>query len=122
MVFLLSFINIVIAQKEQLRFEQISLEQGLSQTTVNCYLMDRNGFMWIGTYGGLNRYGFQSSILKTNNGGQHWAEIRFDKYLINDMYFADSLHGWIVGQDTSDHGMILETYDSGDNWAVQIEG
>ncbi|MGD2148519.1 MAG: two-component regulator propeller domain-containing protein, partial [Anaerolineae bacterium] len=39
-----------------LRFERISVEQGLSHNTVNCILQDSKGFMWLGTDDGLNRY------------------------------------------------------------------
>jgi ligand-binding sensor domain-containing protein/signal transduction histidine kinase len=39
-----------------LRFEHLSLEQGLSQESVKTVLQDRAGFMWIGTQSGLNRY------------------------------------------------------------------
>ena len=38
------------------------------------------------------------------------------------MFFEDSLHGWIVGSDTSDNGIILETIDGGYNWAIQNDG
>jgi len=37
-------------------FEHVSVEQGLSQTTVHCILQDRRGFLWFGTEAGLNRY------------------------------------------------------------------
>ncbi len=39
-----------------MRFERLSIEEGLSQSTVNCILQDRTGFLWLGTQGGLNRY------------------------------------------------------------------
>ncbi len=39
-----------------LRFERLSLEQGLSQGTVNCILQDRAGYLWLGSQEGLNRY------------------------------------------------------------------
>ncbi len=39
-----------------LRFERVSLEQGLSQASVLCGVQDHQGFIWVGTYGGLNRY------------------------------------------------------------------
>ncbi|MHC1789342.1 two-component regulator propeller domain-containing protein [Solidesulfovibrio sp.] len=38
------------------RFERLSLEQGLSQSYVVCMAQDKQGFLWIGTYDGLNRY------------------------------------------------------------------
>jgi hypothetical protein len=41
---------------DQIEFEHISVEQGLSQSSVNCILQDSRGFMWFGTNDGLNRY------------------------------------------------------------------
>ena len=39
-----------------LRFDHISIEQGLSQSSVRVILQDSRGFMWFGTEDGLNRY------------------------------------------------------------------
>ncbi len=41
---------------QNLRFERISVEHGLSHSTVNCILQDSRGFMWFGTDDGLNKY------------------------------------------------------------------
>jgi two-component system sensor histidine kinase ChiS len=38
------------------KFERISVEHGLSHSTVTCILQDSRGFMWFGTSDGLNRY------------------------------------------------------------------
>jgi ligand-binding sensor domain-containing protein len=38
------------------RFETISVNEGLSQSSVYSILQDRKGFMWFGTADGLNRY------------------------------------------------------------------
>jgi len=45
-----------ISPGQHLRFDTISLEQGLSQSTVFCMLQDSQGFMWFGTEEGLNKY------------------------------------------------------------------
>jgi ligand-binding sensor domain-containing protein len=37
-------------------FRHLRESDGLSQNTVNCFLQDRNGMLWVGTYSGLNRY------------------------------------------------------------------
>ena len=37
-------------------FEKITTREGLSQNDVNCVFQDHNGFLWIGTNDGLNRY------------------------------------------------------------------
>jgi ligand-binding sensor domain-containing protein/serine phosphatase RsbU (regulator of sigma subunit) len=39
-----------------LRFEHLTVKQGLSQGSVICILQDRQGFLWFGTQDGLNRY------------------------------------------------------------------
>ncbi|MCH8957030.1 hypothetical protein IIA28_17180, partial [candidate division KSB1 bacterium] len=39
-----------------LEFERLSVEHGLSQSTVNGILQDREGYMWFGTLNGLNKY------------------------------------------------------------------
>ncbi len=44
------------AQAPNIRFSRVSIEQGLSQSTVSCILQDQVGFMWLGTHDGLNRY------------------------------------------------------------------
>jgi two-component system sensor histidine kinase ChiS len=41
---------------QTIKFERISVEHGLSQSTVACILQDSRGFMWFGTAEGLNRY------------------------------------------------------------------
>ena len=44
------------AQTPSIRFSRVSIEQGLSQSTVSCILQDQVGFIWLGTHDGLNRY------------------------------------------------------------------
>lgn len=46
----------LFAQENQIHFDHISTEQGLSQTTVFSIAQDSSGFMWFATEDGLNRY------------------------------------------------------------------
>jgi ligand-binding sensor domain-containing protein len=39
-----------------LLFDRLGRNEGLSQSSVNCMLRDRDGFMWFGTQDGLNMY------------------------------------------------------------------
>jgi ligand-binding sensor domain-containing protein/signal transduction histidine kinase len=56
-----------VSQTEGLKLDHISLEQGLSQSTVNAVVQDGQGFMWFGTQDGLNRYdGYNITIRKHN--------------------------------------------------------
>ena len=55
------------SQTEEIKFERISVDQGLSQRMVLCILQDKRGFMWIGTNNGLNKYnGYNFKIYKHN--------------------------------------------------------
>ncbi len=50
-----------------LRFEHLSIEEGLSQSVVNAIVQDRTGFLWFGTQDGLNRYdGYTFTIFKSD--------------------------------------------------------
>lgn len=52
-------------QNRNLKFERISLEDGLSQSVVTCILQDSRGFMWFGTQDGLNRYdGYEFKVYR----------------------------------------------------------
>jgi ligand-binding sensor domain-containing protein/signal transduction histidine kinase len=44
------------AQSSVIRFETLSVEDGLSQSTVRAIIQDGQGFMWFGTGDGLNKY------------------------------------------------------------------
>jgi ligand-binding sensor domain-containing protein/two-component sensor histidine kinase len=46
----------VRAQVQDYRFFHYSSDEGLIDNTANCFLKDRNGFLWIGTNSGLSRF------------------------------------------------------------------
>lgn len=46
----------VLSQPGAERFDHVTAEQGLSQGTVYAFCQDRQGFMWMGTQDGLNRW------------------------------------------------------------------
>jgi len=53
----LIFLNIILfSNQKNYKFEHISLKDGLSQVSVYSILQDKHGFMWFGTFDGLNRY------------------------------------------------------------------
>ena len=54
-----------IPPNTSLRFETLSLEQGLSQSVVSVTFQDRQGYLWFGTQDGLNRYdGYHFTIYR----------------------------------------------------------
>jgi signal transduction histidine kinase/ligand-binding sensor domain-containing protein len=49
-------LNHLFAQEKILRFDHLTVEQGLCQNTVMGIVKDKYGFMWFGTFEGLCRY------------------------------------------------------------------
>ena len=55
--FVLSFFGgTVNAQFKSLQFDRLTTDDGLSQSTITCIFQDYQGFMWFGTYDGLNKF------------------------------------------------------------------
>jgi len=53
---LVIFSNILYSQERQIKFENVGIEHGLSQSSTFTVLQDSKGFMWFGTESGVNRY------------------------------------------------------------------
>ncbi len=87
----------VFPQDLNLRIDRISLEQGLSQSTVNAIIQDRQGFMWFGTEDGLNRYDGYDFVVYKNDP--------FDSNSISDSRI-----------------MCLHEDDGGDIWVGTFRG
>jgi signal transduction histidine kinase/ligand-binding sensor domain-containing protein/class 3 adenylate cyclase len=56
LVALLGLLSLADPASAGARFEQLSVEQGLSQNSVHAIFQDRQGFLWVGTMDGLNLY------------------------------------------------------------------
>jgi len=55
---------------DEIEFERITVEHGLSHSSVNSILQDREGFMWFGTDNGLNRFdGYDLVVFQTDPDG-----------------------------------------------------
>ena len=64
-LFFLILINETSAQ--EIKFKKLTVEQGLSNSFVNCLLQDRTGFIWFGTDDGLNRFdGYEIKVYRNN--------------------------------------------------------
>lgn len=60
-------INQVYAQKNNFSFDHLGLRDGLSQSFVNCIIQDEQGFIWLGTQDGLNKFdGYHFKVFKNN--------------------------------------------------------
>ncbi len=82
---------------QEFKFKHIGKEQGLSQSRVNAITEDKDGFLWMGTDDGLNRYnGREITVFKNNPG--------------NDSTISDN---WIY---------VLFTDAGGQLWIGTLEG
>jgi PAS domain S-box-containing protein len=55
------------AHNPVIKFQRLTIENGLSQSSIFCILQDRRGFMWFGTEDGLNKYdGYRFKIYRNN--------------------------------------------------------
>jgi PAS domain S-box-containing protein len=129
-------IKLPLIEGKGIRFTHLSTEQGLSQSRVDHMLQDRRGFIWIGTYNGLNRYdgyrfktykpdpnnpnslgGLQVGALFEDRSGFLWIGIdqeldRFDPATETFTHFRadpdnpDSLSGYVEHMTQDRDGML----------------
>lgn len=58
----------VVSQNQLYQFENFNVEDGLSQSQVNCIIQDKEGFLWIGTQDGVNRFdGYSFKVYRNNH-------------------------------------------------------
>lgn len=57
-------------------------------------------------------------FLRSVDGGESWTRITGLDHMINDFCFENKDHGWAVGEDREERGVILETFDGGMHWDV----
>ena len=80
-----------------LSVQRYSLEEGLSQQSVNAIVQDNEGFMWFGTEDGLNRFdGYEFRQLRHDRGDGHTLP-----------------NGWISSLVASEDGLWISTDGGG---------
>ena len=69
------------APEPTLRFEHLSVQQGLAQESILAIVQDRDGFMWFGTQSGLSRYdgyrfvNYRSEIGNPRSLASNWVRV-----------------------------------------------
>jgi len=89
--------------------EQVS---GTSNHLLSVYFSDHN-HGWAG--GVTDNWPYVGFIMRTIDGGNSWEELYSEVPSVNDIYFTDSLTGWIAA------GTILHTSDGGETWQSGFE-
>lgn len=97
---------------QDLRFRHLTIKDGLSHNTVNCFLQDSKGFMWVGTQDGLNRYdGYEFEIYRHETQKKHTLENNY----INALHEDKNQNIWI-----GTYGGGLYKYDNQYNRFIKI--
>ncbi|MCB0280228.1 MAG: hypothetical protein KDD94_12030, partial [Calditrichaeota bacterium] len=84
--------------KQSIRFRQISIEDGLSQTSILDMMQDRQGFMWFATQDGLNKYdGYSFTYFKYdpyqhNTMSSNWVTTLFEDSQDNIWTISDGIN------------------------------
>ncbi len=94
-LYILSFfivLNVFSQKNKELVFTKISLEQGLSQSVINCILQDKQGFIWFGTQDGLNKFdGYEFKVYRNDFSDS----LSISNNFINNIYQDKSGNLWI---------------------------
>jgi len=73
------------AQQQDLKFTNITIEDGLSHSKVNCIYQDRQGFLWFGTNEGLNKYdGYSFTIYQPDPEDPHSISANLIRCILED--------------------------------------
>ena len=71
-VFIASNLGIECFASQEINFRNITVEEGLSQATVETILQDQKGHIWIGTNDGLNKYnGYSCEIFREDKNNKN---------------------------------------------------
>ncbi|MDZ7646445.1 MAG: two-component regulator propeller domain-containing protein [Cytophagales bacterium] len=80
-----------------LRFEQLSIEDGMAQASANSIMQDKQGFIWIATQGGLHRY--------DGYGFKIFTSVPFDTTSLSD--------SWVWNASEASNGDLWVTTEGG---------
>ncbi len=70
LLILLAFQTLILCAHEHYMVRHLSTDDGMSQNTVMVIMQDRQGYMWFGTWDGLNRFdGYEFRVYKGMNEG-----------------------------------------------------
>ncbi|MEQ9441430.1 MAG: two-component regulator propeller domain-containing protein [Cyclobacteriaceae bacterium] len=89
-----------------MRFQHLTIEDGLAQNMVDCLLQDRQGFLWFGTWNGLCRYdGYTFEVFNSEPSSANSLGNNFVYSLLEDPFG----NIWVGTKE----GLYVYLYDEG---------
>ena len=75
----------LVAQQQHIQFKRLTINDGLSLSSVYCIFQDSKGFMWFGTEDGLNRYDGQNfTIYRSKSNNENSISYKWIEKIIED--------------------------------------
>ncbi len=110
LVLIVVFILVGKSFADKMRFEHLTVEQGLSNSTVYSIIQDKAGYLWFGTPNGLNKYdGYKVTVFK-NIPGDTTSIVSNNA---GNVYLANDGKIWI-----GSWGGGVDVFDPGTNKAI----
>ena len=79
--------NLSFGQHSPVRFQHLTIADGLSLSSVYCVHRDSKGYMWFGTEDGLNRFdGYHFKVFGTNRKDNNCIGYKWIEYIHEDSY------------------------------------
>jgi signal transduction histidine kinase/ligand-binding sensor domain-containing protein/DNA-binding NarL/FixJ family response regulator len=103
------FIGLRPIQAQSVPLHYLGIENGLSNNSVRCIYQDHDGFMWFGTYDGLNRFdGYEFKVYRNKLNDTHSLAHNYI-YAINE---DKNHHIWVgTGQGISVYNRRSSTFN-----------
>ncbi len=114
LILITTYSTTLYSQRPHIKFEHISLEDGLSQSSVYGIAQDNKGFMWFATLDGLNKYdGYTIKVYRNKTGDS----TSISDNVINCLYvdppeFGGSLWIGTRGEGLDKFNQLNETFQS----------
>ena len=85
LIFLICILPKNIYASKMMNFENLTIDNGLSQATAEAIIQDSDGYIWIGTNDGVNRYnGSEFKVFDANDEDENSIISNYVTALIED--------------------------------------
>ena len=108
-IYIFTLTSFLFSQRQNIRFEHLSIDDGLSNNIVYTILQDSRGFMWFGTEDGLNKYdGYNFTVYRHDPDdslsiSENWV------WSLHESHYAGKHVLWVGTKNGGLNRMDLET-------------